>query len=61
MATWYNFPETLPPDNTLIYFRPQYFYGPPILGRAHYSTTRFTEEAHGIIYPLYMVYKWRLA
>jgi len=59
MATWHNFPDEIPADGSTVWVRTIAESPVPFQARITYSTARFTEVAHGVIYPVYMISAWR--
>lgn len=56
---WYDVPIDMPSTGQQVYCRPYDYYGKPFLATFSHAQDTFTDDINGIIYPAYIIRRWR--
>lgn len=56
---WYNLPLTIPIDGSTVWVRVRYYYGKPFQAVWSISSQSFTSVEGSIMYPAWVVARWR--
>jgi len=59
MSTWFHFPNNIPTDGETVYVRIEYYYSEPFLAVFTLSTMIVTSVDNSIVYPVWVIARWR--
>lgn len=56
---WHSLPLVIPTDQLIVWVRVKYYYGTPFLAKWDLATLTFTSSTNSIVYPAYVVSRWK--
>jgi hypothetical protein len=59
MATWLHLPDEIPTDTQTVWIRVEYYYSEPFLAVFSLSALTFTSVDNTIVYPAWVVARWK--
>jgi hypothetical protein len=59
MATWLHLPDEIPTDAQTVWVRVEYYYSEPFLAIFSLSALTFTSVTNSIVYPAWVVARWK--
>jgi hypothetical protein len=59
MATWFKLPNEVPTDGQIVYVRVEYYYSDPFLATFSLSALTFTSVDNAIVYPAWVIARWK--
>jgi hypothetical protein len=60
MSAWKSLPENIPVDGSTVWVRVNYYYSDPFLAVFSLSALTFTSVDNTIIYPVWVISRWRV-